>query len=264
MPQSCDTIFLSHVCGESASEGATLMSGIGANRDLHAGKGFAVEEDSGVQRLRVAVLEGVDSSSLEQESNVELIRFGDLAALSDPPKKLTILFVDLEALDAKKRTQLIAHIGRVNTVRAIAFEEGMGAGICEQLLRTGFAGVLHRDCSRETLLRAIASVGDGQLWFPREIISRVLRGFLIEEELNRLTSRETEIVRLIGNGMNNQQIADKLFISRETVRWHVRGLHAKLGTKDRHSLKEYVRYLHSGEQKIPSTSVGAGRRSIAS
>jgi NarL family two-component system response regulator LiaR len=107
-------------------------------------------------------------------------------------------------------------------------------------------------------------VGDGQLWFPREIISRVLKGLLIEEDLNRLTSREIEIVRLVGSGLNNQEIADKLFISRETVRWHVRALHAKLGTKDRDSLREYVRYLRSSEPKIPSASVESRRRSVAS
>jgi len=227
-------------------------------------EGFAVEMDGGTNTMRLAVLEGADSNGLAQESHLDLIRFKDLASLSESGKLLTILFVDLKLLNSARRAELLTHIGRTNTVRAIAFEDEMAGRDCEELLRAGFAGVLRPDCSRETFLRAIESVRDGQLWFPREIISRVLKGLLIEEDLKHLTSREIEIVRLVGSGLNNQEIADKLFISRETVRWHVRGLHSKLGTKDRVSLRGYVRYLRSGEQKIPSASLEARRRSVAS
>jgi len=239
------------------------MSTGGADGVSRAGKGFAVKGARKAEHLRVGVLEGIDSKNLPCDSDLGLIRFQDLASLSDAGKNLTILFVDLEALDSKKRAELIAHIGRANTVLAIALDDEMVAN-CEELLRAGFAGILSRTCSRETFLRAIESVGDGQLWFPREIISRVLKGLLIEEDLNRLTSREIEIVRLVGSGLNNQEIADTLFISRETVRWHVRALHAKLGTKDRDSLRGYVRFLRSSESKIPNTSVEARRRSVAS
>ena len=236
------------------------MSTVGADGVSRAGERFAVKEVRRTERLRVGVLEGIDSKSLPCDLDLGLIRFQDLAPISELGKNLMILFVDLEALDSKKRTELITYIGRANAVLAIALDDEMVAN-CEELLRAGFAGILSRASSRETFLRAIESVGDGQLWFPREIISRVLKGLLIEEDLNRLTSREIEIVRLVGSGLNNQEIADKLFISRETVRWHVRALHAKLGTKDRDSLRGYVRYLHSSEQKIPTASAEARRRS---
>ena len=258
MPKSRATILTSVHFNEAASEGATKMSSVAANRVSRAAG------DEGSRRSRVVVLEDLDSKSLGREVDFERIRFEDLPSLSDVGKCVNILFVDLDALDSKKRAGLITHIGRATNVRAIALEDGVSASNSERLLRAGFAGVLPRDCPSEVFLRAIDSVRDGQLWFPREIISRVLKGFLIEEDLNRLTSREIEIVRLIGSGMNNQKIADMLFISRETVRWHVRGLNAKLGTKDRHSLRDYVKYLRSGEQKIPSTSVQGGRRSAAS
>jgi len=240
------------------------MSTAGADGVSRAGKGFAVKGSRKTEHLRVGVLEGIDSKNLPHDWDIGLIRFQDLAALLEPCESLTILFVDLEALHSKKRTEVIAQVGRANNVRVIALDDQMVAANCEELLRAGFAGILSRHSSRETLLRAIESVGDGQLWFPREIISRVLKGLLIEEDLNRLTSREIEIVRLVGSGLNNQEIADKLFISRETVRWHVRALHAKLGTKDRDSLREYVRYLRSSEPKIPSASVESRRRSVAS
>ena len=237
---------------------------VAANRVLRVHKAFAVERDGGMQDLRVVLFEGIDSGTLVRDWDFESIRFGDLASLTDRGADLTILLVDLDALDAEKRVELIAYIGRATALRAVALKDKIDAAECETLLRAGFAGVLQRDCSSETFLRAVGSVGEGQLWFPREIISRVLKGFLIEEDLSRLTSREIEIVRLIGSGLNNQQIADQLFISRETVRWHIRGLNAKLGTKDRHGLREYARYLRSSETRIPSASFESRRRSLAS
>ena len=238
--------------------------GVAANGVAHVDGWFTIERDGGTQQLRLVALDGVALAGLERESELERIRFEDLSSLSENSKTLTILFVDLDVLDAGKRAELIAGIGRANRVRAITIEDEKGASNCEGLVRAGFAGVLRRDCSRETFLRALQSVADGQLWFPREIISRVLKGFLIEEELNRLTSREIEILQLVGTGAKNQQIADRLFISRETVRWHVRSLNAKLGLKDRRSAREYVRYLHSGNPKMPSASVPPVRQSVAS
>jgi len=109
----------------------------------------------------------------------------------------------------------------------------------------GFVGLLPRHASPETVYRAVCSVADGQLWFPRKTISRLLRASLLraalfEDDLNRFTPREMQILTLIGNGLNNQQIADELCISRETVRWHVRMSYSKLGIEDRRSAREYL------------------------
>jgi DNA-binding NarL/FixJ family response regulator len=101
-------------------------------------------------------------------------------------------------------------------------------------------------------MRALRAVIAGELWFPRATLSRVLKGFLIAQDPDRLTSREIEILGLVGSDMNNQQIADKLFISRETVRWHVKSLHAKLGARTRRGLRDHVRLLNRLGKAMPA------------
>jgi DNA-binding NarL/FixJ family response regulator len=122
---------------------------------------------------------------------------------------------------------------------------------CEQLLRAGYQGLIRREESPATVLRAVQAVGEGQLWFPRLTMSRVLRNFLTAEDPNRLTARELEILALISAGFNNQEVADKLFISRETVRWHVKSLNAKLAVGNKRGSREDVRALYRSGRAMP-------------
>ena len=55
-----------------------------------------------------------------------------------------------------------------------------------------------------------------------------------------MTAREAEILTLVSQGYTNQQIAETLCICRETVRWHMRMLYAKLGVHDRQSAASHA------------------------
>ena len=213
--------------------------------------------------MRLAVLDGLDGSP-DWSSGLLRIPLADLASFLDLSKDPAIVFVEMASLDAEQKIEFLARIGRGNTLYAIAVERSSAESANhESLLRAGFAGVLDRECCPEIFQRAVRLIAEGQLWFPREIISRVLKGYLIVEDLDRLTSREVEILELIGDGLNNQQIANKLFISRETVRWHVRGLNSKLGIKDRNTAKEYLNHLQSRTPKFSNTSVEPTRQTVA-
>jgi len=151
----------------------------------------------------------------------------------------------------------VKYIGRANTPFAVAVSDSTDDESCEQLLRMGFVGLLRRSESSQTVGRAISAIVEGELWFPRQTISRVLKGFLIPN-VNRLTTREMEILRLVGSGLNNQQIGDRLFIARETVRWHLRSLYSKLELNGRRSAKEYVRLLSRVGKAMPTKSAVSG------
>ena len=102
----------------------------------------------------------------------------------------------------------------------------------EQLVRIGCAGLLSRDATVEQALRALDAVLDGELWLSRKMVSSTLRKLLCEAK-HHLTYRESQILSLLSENLKNGEIARRLFISPETVRWHLRSLYNKLGTHDR-------------------------------
>jgi DNA-binding NarL/FixJ family response regulator len=63
------------------------------------------------------------------------------------------------------------------------------------------------------------------------------------EKIARLTNREREVVALIGEGLKNKDIADRLFISETTVRHHLTSIFDKIGVSDRVELLIYA-YRH--------------------
>jgi DNA-binding NarL/FixJ family response regulator len=233
-----------------------------AGRKVHlSSEDVLSPEANGFDRGVRVILFGGIVSCWGVAHDFEVLRCQDASCLAElsGPDRTSVLLVDMELLSDSNRSQLVEHIGRLNAPLAIALSDSTDDQTCEQLLRIGVVGLLRRDESPETLGRAISAVVDGQLWFPRGTISRVLKEFLIPT-VNHLTAREMEILMLIGGGLNNQQIADRLFISRETVRWHLRSLYPKLGIRSRRSAIEYFRLLGGSAKAMPAQSAVNGKR----
>lgn len=114
-------------------------------------------------------------------------------------------------------------------IRILVLAQAPSHVLCESVLRKGCSGVLCSDSDDRTLRKAIEAVFVGELWAPRRVLSSFAKETLARDRSRELTQREADIHRLICLGLTNQQIADQLFISRETVRWHVRSVYAKLG-----------------------------------
>ncbi|MFL6446628.1 MAG: LuxR C-terminal-related transcriptional regulator [Bryobacteraceae bacterium] len=102
-------------------------------------------------------------------------------------------------------------------------------------IRYGCSGILHLDDRPELWRKAIQTVVRGEMWVSRTMSTRLLREVTqVQDDLMRkITRREAEIIRLICLGHDNARIAGELFISKETVRWHVRSIYSKLGVTDR-------------------------------
>lgn len=111
--------------------------------------------------------------------------------------------------------------------------------MAERFLRMGCAGVLVPDVPARTLARAVRTVASGELWAGRKIVSRMLKELLAGNNPGKLTHREIEILGLIARGYRNKEIAERLFLSFETVRWHIRSLYSKIGVHDRVSAALY-------------------------
>lgn len=111
----------------------------------------------------------------------------------------------------------------------------------EDLLRLGCMGFLPADSAPALWRRAVRAVERGELWMSRSESARAFQQLLFAAAASRLTRRESEILALIAEGDRNRTIAGKLAISHETVRWHIRSLHAKLGMQDRLATALYAR-----------------------
>jgi len=104
-------------------------------------------------------------------------------------------------------------------------------------LKAGARGYLPKDISKHELLEAISSIYKGNEYFSKTISDAFLKKFVqrtrmgLQGENPILTPRETEIVKLVAEGLKNQQIADKLFISVRTVDAHKNNIMKKLNLK---------------------------------
>ena len=102
-------------------------------------------------------------------------------------------------------------------------------------IRNGCSGILHLDDQPELWRKALNAVAGGELWASRSLLTRLVRDLTQPngDVMPRITRRESEIMHLISLGYDNVRIASELFISKETVRWHVRSIYSKLGVTDR-------------------------------
>ena len=139
----------------------------------------------------------------------------------------------------------------------------------------GAVGLVKKIESHETLVQAVRKVRAGEVWFDGKLMARIVDEFRralngqavapadaptsaasphpqpavsntvarnAEEQtkIERLTNREQEVIKLIGLGLRNQQIADRLFISVITVRHHLSSVFSKLEVGDRFELAIYA------------------------
>ena len=116
-----------------------------------------------------------------------------------------------------------------------------------QLLRAGAAGYVLKRAAAQDLVQAVraAAKGDAFLYpsIARKVVEDYLRRVETGEERERydgLTTREKEILTLIAQGLSNQQIAEKLYISIKTVQTHRAHILEKLGLHDRTELVRYA------------------------
>jgi DNA-binding NarL/FixJ family response regulator len=155
---------------------------------------------------------------------------GSAAELAGLCQRLSpcVLLVDEDFL--RETTTLHARLGA--SVRVLLETDNSSTPALQQLLQTGCWGLVSPKASVRTVARAVLAVAAGQFWVSRRELTLIVRSLLLAQAFG-LTAREAEILRLLGQGFRNQEIAERLFLSVETVRWHLRSIYNKLGVHDR-------------------------------
>jgi NarL family two-component system response regulator LiaR len=115
------------------------------------------------------------------------------------------------------------------------------------LINAGARGYFDLNDASSQLPEAVRSVHKGEIWLPRDKMSSIMDRIisvvgreLKEKTLDQLTPTEFQVLRLIGQGKSNDEIAELMFISKNTVRSHIKSIYAKLDTHSRLQLALYA------------------------
>jgi len=144
----------------------------------------------------------------------------------------------LEALRAMREEGLAT---RVVVLTAEAEDEEI-----VEALRLGVRGIVLKEMASEMLVKCVQRVHEGGSWLERVSAGRALDRLVQGEEARRevastLTPRESEVVRLVADGLRNKEIAERLGIVEGTVKIHLHRAYEKLGVDSRLALAVHLR-----------------------
>ncbi|RNI22211.1 LuxR C-terminal-related transcriptional regulator [Flexivirga caeni] len=133
-------------------------------------------------------------------------------------------------------------------VRFLALSVSDAAEDVISVIRAGARGYVTKTISPADLISAIDRVRDGDAVFSPRLAGFVLDAFgatageiaEVDEELDRLSAREREVMRLIARGYQYKEVAKELFISVKTVETHVSSVLRKLQLSSRHELTSWA------------------------
>ncbi|UPK76013.1 response regulator transcription factor [Nocardioidaceae bacterium SCSIO 66511] len=145
-------------------------------------------------------------------------------------------------------TQVIAQVHRkVPEMRFLALSVSDAAEDVIGVIRAGARGYVTKSIAGKDLIEAIGRVSDGDAVFSPRLAGFVLDAFAgtievaqVDEDLDRLTEREREVMRLIARGYAYKEVAKELFISIKTVETHVSSVLRKLQLSSRHELTRWA------------------------
>jgi DNA-binding NarL/FixJ family response regulator len=215
-------------------------------------------------------------SRAKDKKKIRIVIADDHAIFRDGLKKLLSLERDLdvigEAEDGQQTVELVKKLqpdillldlkmpvmnglaaleqihDRVKTTRVIVLTASEHEEEVVEAVRLGTAGVVRKQSATEMLIKSIRTVANGEVWLDSRLTAAVLREFSEpppaprEPPKNLLSGREREreIVGLVCQGFRNKEIAEKMFISEQTVKNHLHNIFDKLGVSDRLELALYA------------------------
>lgn len=155
---------------------------------------------------------------------------------------IVLMDVRMPELDGVQATEQLRSAG-VRVILLTTYDEDE---LVLRGIRAGAAGYLLKDQPSEEIVDAIRAVHRGEALFKTSGAARVLSSLanaassesapprsVAHSGTEQLTAREVEVLRLIGEGLTNRNIAERMIISESTVKTHVNNIFGKLGFQDR-------------------------------
>ena len=158
----------------------------------------------------------------------------DLASSTRPD--IVLMDIRMPVLDGIAATRRILSAPSANQIRIVVLttfdlDEYVYAALAE-----GASGFLLKDTPPERIISAIHTVAAGDILITPHITRRLVETYCQHHRtrpwdngrLDKLTVRETEVLRMVGNGLSNAEIAERFVLSEATVKTHVKRLMSKL------------------------------------
>ncbi len=178
---------------------------------------------------------------LEQTGGAECIMANSLSLarqiIADHQAIHKVIILDAEQAEADQLALLIDNSAIVDNTSLVLFDVNREANLEAAALRLGVKGFFYSNDSLEVFPKALRLVCDGELWVARSVLENALldrnnqsRGRASDHDL---TERELQILRMIGSGVRNADIAESLCISPHTVKTHIYNVFRKIGVSNR-------------------------------
>ena len=176
---------------------------------------------------------------LEHQGDIEVVAEAGtgleaIAAVREHAPDVVLMDIRMPEMDGLEATEHI--LAAADDTRVIVLTTFDPDEYIYRALRAGASGFVLKDIPPEDLVAAVRSVADGGALLGPGITRRLIEQFArqrsaddeLAERLQRLTARERDVLRCVGSGMNNQEIADTLGIGAATVKSHVSAVLSKL------------------------------------
>jgi DNA-binding NarL/FixJ family response regulator len=152
---------------------------------------------------------------------------------------VVVMDVRMKIIDGTEATRRLRAAG--DTPRVLVLTTFGDDEVVAAALSAGASGFILKDARGEDLIAAVRAVAQGGAWLDPAVAGTVIEAYRAigipraqqQARLDELTSRELDVLRLVGRGASNTEIADQLFISEGTVKSHIGHIFTKLDLRDR-------------------------------